>query len=91
MFRAAALIKNFKYTSAGFVYSAGISPANTAAALAAIQLMKQEPERVTALRDRHLYYYPCCEEGIPTGKSANTPIIPIMAGSTEAAMHLGAY
>lgn len=89
---SAQLIENFKYTAAGFVYSAGISPANTAAALAAIQFMKQQPERVTALRDRHsLLLSLLQQEGIHTGKSAHTPIIPIMAGSTEAAMQLSAY
>ncbi|HVV68865.1 MAG TPA: aminotransferase class I/II-fold pyridoxal phosphate-dependent enzyme [Gammaproteobacteria bacterium] len=88
----AELIENFKYSSAGFVYSAGISPANTAAALAAIKLMNQQPQRVTLLRQRHsLLLSLLKEQGIPTGNSFDTPIIPIMAGTTEGAIQLSSY
>ncbi len=89
---SAELIENFKYTSAGFVYSAGISPANTAASLAAIKLMNDHPERVTALEQRSSLLLSLLKKnGIPTGSSSDTPIIPIMAGSTEAAIQLSSY
>ena len=47
-----ALIDYLKYTSPGFVYSVGMTPANTAAALAAVRLLEQEPQRVSRLRSR---------------------------------------
>ena len=42
-----ALVEYLKYTAPGFVFANGITPANTAAALAAVRLLDAEPERVT--------------------------------------------
>ena len=42
-----SLVEYLKYTAPGFVFSVGMSPPNAAAALASIQLMLKEPERVT--------------------------------------------
>ena len=44
------LIGYLKYTVPGFVYSVGMTPANAAAALAAIRLMRKEPERLERLQ-----------------------------------------
>ncbi|WP_164838689.1 aminotransferase class I/II-fold pyridoxal phosphate-dependent enzyme [Legionella sainthelensi] len=86
------LIENLKYTAAGFVYSAGISPANTAAALAAIEVMQKEPQRVDLLHDRHnLLLSLLKEQNLPTGLSNNTPIIPIIVGNDLAAIQLSRY
>lgn len=86
------LVENLKYTAAGFVYSAGISPANTAAALAAIEVMKNEPQRVDLLRDRHTLLLSLLkEQNIPTGLSNNTPIIPIIVDEDLAALQLSHY
>ncbi|KTD41697.1 aminotransferase class I/II-fold pyridoxal phosphate-dependent enzyme [Legionella parisiensis] len=86
------LIENLRYTAAGFVYSAGISPANTAAALAAIEVMKKEPQRVSMLRDRHTLLLSLLkEQNIPTGLSNNTPIIPIVVGEDSTAIQLSHY
>ncbi|MCE0723337.1 aminotransferase class I/II-fold pyridoxal phosphate-dependent enzyme [Legionella resiliens] len=86
------LIENLRYTAAGFVYSAGISPANTAAALAAIEVMKKEPQRVSMLRDRHTLLLSLLkEQNIPTGLSNSTPIIPIVVGEDSAAIQLSHY
>lgn len=86
------LIENLKYTAAGFVYSAGITPANTAAALAAIEVMKKEPQRIDLLRDRHTLLLSLLkEQNIPTGLSNNTPIIPIIVGNDLAAIQLSHY
>eukprot|EP00522_Entomoneis_paludosa_P007169 CAMPEP_0172448792 /NCGR_PEP_ID=MMETSP1065-20121228/7729_1 /TAXON_ID=265537 /ORGANISM="Amphiprora paludosa, Strain CCMP125" /LENGTH=3370 /DNA_ID=CAMNT_0013200381 /DNA_START=215 /DNA_END=10327 /DNA_ORIENTATION=+ len=46
------MIEYFKINAPGFVYSAGISPANTAAALAALRQLQREPERVQSLQAR---------------------------------------
>ena len=45
------LIEYLKYTAPGFVYSVGISPPNAATALAALEVLQREPQRVARLRD----------------------------------------
>lgn len=86
------LIHNFKYTSAGFVYSAGITPANTAASLAAIQVMKKEPERVQLLKKRHTLLLNLLKEaGVPTGLSQDTPIIPLIVKKDSLAIRLSHF
>lgn len=83
------LISFLKYTSPGYVFSAAISPANTAAAFAAINLLNQEPERVKALSQRcELFLKLCKERGINTGVSKDSPIIPVIVGSSTRALLL---
>ena len=43
------LIEVLKHSAPGFVYSVGLPPAHTAAALAALRVIKAEPERVARL------------------------------------------
>src|SRR5258708_26371558 len=40
-----ALVEYLKYTAPGFVYSVGITPPNAAAALAALHVLRRDPER----------------------------------------------
>ncbi len=47
-----ALVEYLKYTAPGFVFAAGMSPANTAAALASLRLLEAEPQRVARLHQR---------------------------------------
>src|SRR5206468_2904954 len=47
-----ALVQYLKYTVPGFVYSVGMSPANTAAALEALRQIRAHPEKVQRLRER---------------------------------------
>ena len=47
---SAALIQYLKYTTPGFIFSAGMTPPNAAAALAALRQMKAEPEALATLR-----------------------------------------
>lgn len=87
-----SLIDNFKYTSAGFIYSAGISPANTAAALAAIQVMNNEPQRITQLHEKQSLLLSLLKSNdIPSGLSGHTPIIPIIVGDDSRAIQLSQY
>ncbi|MEH1824137.1 MAG: aminotransferase class I/II-fold pyridoxal phosphate-dependent enzyme [Nostoc sp.] len=78
-----ALIEYLKYTAPGFVYSVGISPSNAAAALAAIQILKAEPERVTHLYERSkLFLELSRKQGLDTGMSQNTPVVPVIVGNS---------
>jgi 8-amino-7-oxononanoate synthase len=70
-------IKHFART---LIFSASIPPSNTAAALAALQVMREEPERIARLNQiaekmRREYQL----LGFDTGNSV-TPVIPILIG-----------
>lgn len=81
------LIEYLKYTTPGFVYTAGLSPPNTAAALASLELLELEPKRVERLqKNSDLFRSLALKAGLNIGLSHGTPIIPIIVGSTEAAI-----
>src|SRR5437660_755514 len=50
------LIEYLRYTTPGFIYSVGLSPPDSAAALAALRIMQREPERVDQLRRRSAFF-----------------------------------
>ncbi len=84
-----ALIKYLHYSSPGFVYSVGISPPNTAASLAAIQLLAKEPQRVEQLhRNSRLFLTLCQTAGFDTGFSQGTPIVPLILGDSMKTLQL---
>jgi len=77
------LIEYMKYTVPAFVFATGISPAATAAALAAIELLEAEPERLVRLHENAaLFLHMARERGMNTGTSANTPVLPIIMGNS---------
>jgi 8-amino-7-oxononanoate synthase len=85
-----ALIEYLKYTAPGFVYSVGMSPPNVAAALAAIRLLKKEPERVARLHELSgLFLRLAREKGLNTGGvSSGSPVIPVIVGDSLKALSL---
>jgi 8-amino-7-oxononanoate synthase len=85
-----ALIEYLKYTAPGFVYSVGMSPPNAAAALAAIRLLKKEPQRVARLRELSgLFLMLARERGLNTGTgSSGSPVIPLIIGNSLSALLL---
>jgi 8-amino-7-oxononanoate synthase len=73
-----------KHTARSMIFSASIPPANAAAALAALQVMREEPERAErvmqiAEKMRKGYH----EIGLDTGRSV-TPVVPIIIGDDQA-------
>lgn len=83
------LVKYLKYTAPGFVYSVGLSPANAAAALASINLLQEEPDRVAKLaQNSRLFLQLAKSEGLDTGLSNNTPVVPVITGNSEHALRL---
>jgi 8-amino-7-oxononanoate synthase len=75
-----AIIHYIKHHARSLIFSASIPPANAAAALAALHVMRDEPERVTRLEEiggrmRREYK----RMGLNIGKS-ETPVIPILIG-----------
>ncbi len=84
-----SLINYLKYTTPGFLYSVGISPANAAAALMAAKLIKSEPERTQRLKENAKYFLEQANEaGLNTGKSMDTAVIPIIVGNSNHALLL---
>jgi 8-amino-7-oxononanoate synthase len=87
-----ALVEYLKYTAPGFVFSVGMSPPNTAAALAALRQLKAEPERVTQLQARSALFLQLAKQhGLNTGTSQNSPVIPIIVGQAEKAIALSQH
>jgi 8-amino-7-oxononanoate synthase len=84
-----ALIELLKYTSPGFVYSVGTPPGATAAAFAAINIMNEELWRLTKLRENGQYFLAAARSrGLDTGASVGASVIPIIVGSSPAAVIL---
>lgn len=84
------LVELLKYTAPGFVYSAGLTPANTAAAVASLELMEREPEHVTRLQQNARYFYECAlAQELDTGPSAGeSAVLPVIVGNSYHALLL---
>jgi len=77
------VIHYIKHNARSMIFSASIPPSNAAAALAALHVMRDEPERVQRLTEigdtmRRSYQ----QLGFDTGTSA-TPVIPIIIGDLD--------
>lgn len=70
-------INYLKHRSRSLIFSASISPANAASALAALEIIKAEPQRIEQLWENTHYVMRSLKElGFDIGKT-ETPIIPI--------------
>jgi 8-amino-7-oxononanoate synthase len=84
-----ALVDLVKYTAPGFVFSAGISPANAAAARAAIAEIVAHPELVERLhRQSRLFLMLAKAKGIDTGMSDQSAVIPCIVGHSMMCLKL---
>lgn len=85
---SAALIDYLRYTTPGFLFSVGLPPAATAAALAAVRTLTAEPERVERLRANTAHFRAAAAaRGIDTG-GGTAPVIPVPAGGSADALRL---
>ena len=71
------VIEYVKHTSRPYIFSASITPASVASALAALQILEREPERVKALRDISDYMRKGLKKLGVKIIDSTTPIIPI--------------
>src|SRR5437016_10865149 len=83
------LIDYLKRMAPGFVFSVGMTPPNAAAALAAVDILEGEPERVRRLNDRSALFLRLAREaGLDVGGSVGAAIVPIITGSSISAARL---
>jgi 8-amino-7-oxononanoate synthase len=84
------MVDYLRYTTPGFVYSAGITPANGMAALASLRLMLAEPWRVKKLQENCLYFHDECDRrGLDTGPArGESAVVPIVTGNSFVALQL---
>jgi 8-amino-7-oxononanoate synthase len=86
---SSALVEYLKYTAPGFVFSVGMSPPNAGATLAAIQVLKAEPQRATKLqKNARLFLSLAQEKSLNTGMSQDSPVIPIIVGDSLKSIQL---
>lgn len=83
------VVEYLKYTAPGFVFSVGIPPGAAAAALAALQVLQAEPQRVAKVQENARLFLELAQaKGLNTGMSNNTPIVPVILGNSVHALHL---
>jgi 8-amino-7-oxononanoate synthase len=80
------LIDALRYSAPGFVFSVGLPPSMTAAALAALRVVKREPHRVARLHaNGQLFLREAKARGLNTGRSIGIGMLPVMVGATTRA------
>ena len=85
------LVDLFRHTAPGFVYSVGLSAPNAAAALAAVQTIAANPDRVQRLQELgQMFLGKARAAGLETGDAAGHAIIPVMIGDSILATRLSA-
>jgi 8-amino-7-oxononanoate synthase len=84
-----ALVENLKFSAPGFVYSVGMSPPLAAAALVAIQILLDEPKRVSRLGGiSRIFLEKAKSLGLDTGLAVGNAIVPAITGSSLKAARL---
>lgn len=84
-----ALVEHLKFLASGFLYSVGMAPPVAASALAALQCMRAEPERVTTLQQRGVFFRDSARAaGVDVGNCAGFSIVPVITGSSAKAVRL---
>jgi len=83
------LVEYLRYTAPGFVYSVGISPANTAAALEALRVLAAEPPRVRTLHERAADFLGRARaRSMELGVADGSPIIPVVVGDAATCLQV---
>jgi len=80
---SAQLIDYLKFIAGGYVYSVGMSPVLAAAAVASLDLMQREPERVARLQANGALFVERAKKArLNTGMSAGMSVVPIIVGDS---------
>jgi myxalamid-type polyketide synthase MxaB len=83
------LIEYLRYLAPGFIFSVGLSPPDTAAAIAALDVLQREPNRLVELRDRvHVFRSLARKWGLPLCGDDRAPVASLIVGDDNACMLL---
>lgn len=81
------VIEWLRFTLPSFVYSVGLQPPGVAAAMAALRILREEPERLTFMRANSTQLITTARQlGFDCGTAVGTAVIPIMFRSIEDAL-----
>jgi 8-amino-7-oxononanoate synthase len=84
-----SLIEYLRFLAPGFIFSVGLSPPDTAAALAALDILDREPERPLQLRERvHAFRRLARDYGLPVEGFEDSAIVSLVVGDTKRSMLL---
>jgi len=72
------IIHYLKHNSRPFIFSASMPPASVASALAAIEIMRQEPERIKKLWENTRYMHKQLVDAGFSTSNGETPILPVI-------------
>lgn len=87
----ADFIEYLRYNLPGFVFSVGMTPGNTAAALASLRVCRDNPEWIPELADNaERLRKGFAQIGLDTGDSEGTPIVPFIVGDSGRSRHIAA-
>lgn len=82
------MISGLKHKARGFIYSAAIPPASAAASIAALQVIRDEPERVQRLQRLFAHFLDKLKAAGFDLLSSQAAIAPIVCGTDEQATRL---
>ncbi|MGW4485785.1 aminotransferase class I/II-fold pyridoxal phosphate-dependent enzyme [Amycolatopsis sp. NPDC004368] len=86
---SARTVQWLRYSLPGFVYSVGLTPANAAASLAALRVLRAEPARLARLRSNAALFLSLSRTAsLPTGSASATPIVPCVVGDSTTTLRL---
>jgi len=83
------LIEYLRFLCPGLIFSVGLSPPDTAAAIAALDILEREPQRPKRLRERIHYFRQLAREyGLEMGGDEESPVSSLIVGDDNKAMRL---
>ena len=83
------LIEYLRYLAPGFIFSVGLSPPDTAAAIAALEVLEREPFRTRELQDKtRIFREMAKEHGLTLRGDEGSPIASLVVGESNACMLL---
>jgi 8-amino-7-oxononanoate synthase len=82
------LVSYLKHASRAFVFSAALPPSSAAAAIASLDVIEGEPQRVARLQSRVKRLRDGLRAGGVQVRDDPTPIVPIITGDDEAALRM---
>jgi glycine C-acetyltransferase len=82
------LIRYLRHASRAYIFSAALPPAQSAAAMAAFEVIEEEPWRVEALRNNAARFISALRKAGFDTMQTETAIVPVLCGSDERAFSM---